>query len=79
MVEVKAILGGVGASLLLSAFTALSEERLPIISKLPIINKLAGGIAKDLNNGIKTLTSGEQITQNGIGGGINPAQFGQAA
>ena len=79
VVEVKAILGGVGASLLLSAFTALSEERLPIISKLPIINKLAGGIAKDLNNGIKTLTSGEQITQNGIGGGINPAQFGQAA
>jgi hypothetical protein len=79
VVEVKAILGGVGASLLLSALTALSQDRLPIISKLPFINKLAGGIAKDLSNGIKTLTSGEQITQEGIGGGANQAPLGLAA
>lgn len=77
VVEVKAILGGVGASLLLSAFRALSEDRLPIISKIPGIKTLAGGIAKDIDSGIRTLTSGEQITQNGIGGGANQPQFAQ--
>jgi hypothetical protein len=80
VVEVKALLGGVGASLLLGAFDALSKDRLPIISKIPGIRKLAGGIAKDIRSGIDTVTTGQAITSDqGLPGGINANQFGQAA
>lgn len=80
VVELKAILGGVGASVLLSAFDALSKDRLPVVSKIPVLKGLAGGIAKDLKDGIDTVTQGEGITPAGQGvggGGINPALLGQ--
>lgn len=77
VVEVKALLGGVAASTLIWAFDALSKDRLPVISKIPGLRKLAGGIAKDIRSGIDTITTGQAINQNqGIPGGGNPALAG---
>ena len=73
VVQVKALLGGVFASVLLWAFNALSENRMPVISKIPIINKLAGGIAQDIKGGIQHVTTGQEITQGDIGAGANYA------
>jgi hypothetical protein len=77
VVEVKALLGGVAASTLIWAFDALSKDRLPVISKIPGVKKLAGGIAKDIRAGIDTITTGQAISQNqSMQGGGNPALAG---
>lgn len=67
-VPIKTILGGVGASVLLGAFNMLSEDRLPIISKIPVINKLAGSIAKDLRSGVDSLTTAQPLNEQSPGG-----------
>ena len=76
VVQVKALLGGVFASVLLWAFNALSENRMPVISKIPVLNKLAGGIAQDLKGGIQHVTTGQEITEGNVDAGAN---FGTAA
>jgi len=67
-VPLKTILGGVGASALLGAFNMLSEDRLPIVSKIPVINKLAGSIAKDLRGGVDSLTTAQPLNEQSAGG-----------